>query len=345
MTGPSAAPATLPLLDALQEGVVLTEGGRVSFVNRSAAQLLEVDAARAVGLPLIWALRDHRLEAAVVEGRPIELETRGRWVQAVPVEGALLLRDVTELRRAEEDARELLAVLSHELRTPVTAIRAALEALSEDPPDGLRARFVGRAAQEAERLVRLLEDLTVEVRPPRERSLVLAEVARRAAAVIQPVLHRTGVRLRMDLPELSLWADEDKLLQVLINLLENAAIHGPDGGIVTLTAHVEGPMARVEVWDQGEPLEPTRVDELFQPHSRGHSAKAKGTGLGLYIVRSIARRWGGEAWGGPRVSVGVAGTAGGEPTGRGNAFGFSVPCARRGGAGAAQPASEPSSSR
>jgi len=343
VTGPAAAPAVRPLLDALQEGVVLTEGGRVSFINRSAARLLEVDASRAAGLPLIWALRDHRLEAAVEEGRPVEVETRGRWVQAVPVEGALLLRDVTELRRAEGNARELLAVLSHELRTPVTAIRAALEALSDDPPEGLQARFLGRATQEAERLVRLLEDLTVEVRPPRERSLVLAEVAQRAVAVIQPVLQRTRVRLRTDLPELALWADEDKLLQVLINLLENAAVHGPDGGRVTLTARAEGGMVRVEVWDEGEPLDPERIDELFELHSRGRSAKAKGTGLGLYIVRSIARRWGGEAWGAPRgTTVGGAFAAGDGTAARGNAFGFSVPRAR---SGAAQSASDPSSSR
>lgn len=332
----------LPLLDAFQEGVVLSEAGRVSFINRSAARLLEVDASRAVGLPLIWALRDHRLEAAVEEGRPVELETRGRWLQAVPVEGALLLRDVTELRRAEENARELLAVLSHELRTPATAIRAALEALSDDPPDGLRARFVGRAWQEAERLVRLLDDLTVEVRPPRARSLLLAEVAQRAVAVIQPVLGRTGVHLEMDVPALALWADEDKLLQVLINLLENAAVHGPDGGIVTLTARAEGPLARVEVWDEGEPLDPARIEELFQPHSRGRSAKAKGTGLGLYIVQSIARRWGGEAWGAPRGATSGTASAGGAASARGNVFGFSVPCAR---SGTAQPVSDPSSSR
>jgi len=324
----TAPPATPSLLDALEEGVVLTDGERVTFVNRSASQLLEVDPARATGQPLIWVLRDHRLEAALETGRAVELETRGRWVQAVPVGGALLLRDVTELRRAEENARELLAVLSHELRTPVTAIRAALEALAEDPPDGLRTRFLGRATQEAERLVRLLEDLTVEVRPPRERSVLLTEVARRAAGVVQPVLHRTGVRLLTELPPLELWADEDKLLQVLINLLENAAVHGPDGGTVTLVARAADGMARIEVWDEGEPLDPTRVDELFQPHSRGHSAKAKGTGLGLYIVRSIARRWGGEAWGGPRGAVGRVGGTGRESGGRGNAFGFSVPCAR-----------------
>jgi signal transduction histidine kinase len=327
VTGAAADTAAAPLLDALEEGVVLTDGERVSFVNRAAARLLEVDARRAAGIPLIWVLRDHRLEQAVAEGRTVELETRGRWLQAVPVDGALLLRDLTDLRRAREDARELLAVLSHELRTPVAAIRAALEALAGEPPDTLRQRFLARATQEAERLVRLLEDLTVEVRPPRERSLVLGEVAQRAAAVVQPVLKSQAVRLDTALPALELWADEDKLLQLLINLLENAAVHGPSGATVTLAAWADGPMARIEVWDEGEPLDPARVEELFEPHSRGRSAKAKGTGLGLYIVRSIARGWGGEAWGGPRHEA-VGDGAPPERSAPGNAFGFSVPCTR-----------------
>ncbi|HKI56023.1 MAG TPA: ATP-binding protein [Trueperaceae bacterium] len=303
-------------LDALDEGVVLMEEGRVTLVNRAAARFLEVAPERAVGEPLIRVLRDHRLEDAVASGRTVELETRGRRLQAVPVEGALLLLDLTALRRAQEDARELLAVLSHELRTPVTAIRATLEALDDDLPEALRRRFVRRARDESARLVRLLEDLTVEVRPPRERSLVLAEVVERAVAVVQPSLRAHAVRLSVDVPGTAVWADEDKLLQVLINLLENAAVHGPDGGRVHLQASPAERLVRLEVSDEGQPLDPSRVPQLFEPHARADGVKAKGTGLGLYIVRSIAERWGGQAWGGPA------------PDGAGNVFGVSVPLAR-----------------
>jgi signal transduction histidine kinase len=120
-------------------------------------------------------------------------------------------------------------------------------------------------------------------------------------------------------------------------------VHGPDGGTVTLAARAEGGMVRVEVLDEGEPLEEGRIDELFQPHSRGRSAKAKGTGLGLYIVRSIARRWGGDAWGKPRgVPAGDAAEADAAGTVRGNIFGFRVPRAR---SEAGQPVSEASSSK
>lgn len=315
----TSAPGASPWLDALEEGVVLIDGGRVTRINRAAAEFLQVAPERAVGEPLIRVLRDHRLEDAVAAGSQVEVETRGRHLQAVPVPGALLLRDLTPLRRAQADARELLAVLSHELRTPVTAIRATLEALDDDLPESLRRRFLARANQESARLVRLLEDLTVEVRPPRERSLVLGEIGERAEAVVQPTLHAHGVRLEVDVPEMEVLADEDKLLQALINLLENAALHGPDGGRVQLRARPAASFARVEVIDQGSPIEPARVAELFEPHARAASVRAKGTGLGLYIVRSIAERWGGEAWGGSSTD------------GSGNAFGFSVPLVRKAG--------------
>jgi signal transduction histidine kinase len=232
---------------------------------------------------------------------------------AAPIAGGVLLRDLTALRRAQEDARELLAVLSHELRTPVTAIRAALEALETDPPESVGARFLARASTEAERLVRLLEDLTVDVRPPRERSVELSPLAARAVAVVQARAARHAVRLELEIPEVSLWVDEDKLLQVLINLLENAVVHGPDDARVRLVGRQDPGGLRLEVWDEGRPLDPGVVEALFQPHSRGNGVKAKGTGLGLYIVRSIAERWGGGAWGGPRAD------------GHGNAFGVSVP--------------------
>ncbi len=301
----------------LTEGVVLLDDGRVRFVNDAAARLLELEPPIALGQPAIWILRDHRLEALALRGLgELELETRGRRLLARAIAGGLLLRDITDLRRAQEDARELLAVLSHELRTPVTAIRGALEALAVAPPESLRRGFVERALSEAERLGRLLEDLTVEARPPRARSLALLAVAQRALSALHPTLEERKVQVEIMLPEFQVWADEDKLLQVLVNLIENAAVHGPASGTVALKAWVNGERLHLEVQDEGVPLDRERVEALFQPHTRGGSVKAKGTGLGLYIVRSIAERWGGEAWGGGREDR------------RGNAFGFSVPTVR-----------------
>jgi signal transduction histidine kinase len=310
MTDPDVA-----LLDTLSEGVVIIRGGRVGFINREAGRLLEVAPEGARNLPLIAVLRDHRLERAYLEGVAAELETRGRRLLVRPIPAGLALQDVSELRRAQEEARELLAVLSHELRTPVTTIRSALEALAYELPPAQREHFLGRAKAETERLVRLLADLTVDVKPPRLRRIALREVGDRAVMLLQDTFAEHRVLATAALPELTVLADSDKLLQILINLLENAAIHGPDGRRVSLDGAAKGGFAEVTVRDEGRPLPPESIASLFEPHSRGPTvnAKAKGTGLGLYIVRSIAQRWGGRVWGRALAA--------------GNEFGFSVPLA------------------
>lgn len=305
--------ADAALLDALEEGVVLIHEGRVRFVNREAGRLLEVAPGEVRDLPVIAVLRDHRLERAYWTGVETELEARGRRLLVRPIPMGLSLRDVSELRRVQESARELLAVLSHELRTPVTTIRSALEALAYELPPAQREHFLDCAKAETERLVRLLADLTVDVKPPRLRRVPLREVAQRALGLLQGRLAEHRVRVELELPDLTVLADADKLLQVFVNLLENAAIHGPDDHEIRLVAAAAGAVAEVAVRDEGRPLSPDTIGALFEPHSRGRGVKAKGTGLGLYIVRSIAQGWGGRAWGRALAA--------------GNEFGFSVPLA------------------
>ena len=231
----------------LSEGVVLVEAGLVTDLNGAAAELLDVDRSAARGRSLISVLRDHRLERLAAgsvgvdageNGATLELELRGRLVTAYALPGALLLRDITEATAARSEARELLAVLSHELRTPVAAIRGVLEALSsglgaerlatERLETARLAYFVERATGEAERLSRLLTDLTVDVKPPRERTVDLFATAARAVAVTESVQRRHGVSVTLLPTSARAWVDEDKLLQALVNLLENAVIHGVD---------------------------------------------------------------------------------------------------------------------
>ncbi|HZJ10682.1 MAG TPA: ATP-binding protein [Trueperaceae bacterium] len=342
--------------DALAEGVVLVTTAVVLDLNAAAASLLDVTREAARGAPLMSVLRDHRLErlataAGAGERAAHQVELRGKAVEAVVVPGALLLRDRSEVAIAKRDARELLAVLSHELRTPVAVIRAVLEALaggpSEDadagpggpesagvgaidnagagsgsgsrPGPGLdeqrKTYFLRRAIGEAERLTRLLSDLTVDVRPPRERTVELGAAIARAVAVTESVQRRHAVSVGVLPSALAVWVDEDKLLQALVNLVENAVVHGREGGQVEVAARAEGSLAVVEVRDEGSRLAPELIETLFEPRAQG-GGKNKGTGLGLRIVRSLATGWGGAAWGGARSDS--------RP---GNAFMFSVPLA------------------
>lgn len=308
MSGPENAG---PWLELVTEGIVAVAGGHVRFLNRAAAELLGVDQRRAAGQPLIAVLRDHRLEHAFLAQQPAELPVRGRTVEVRPFPAGMLLHDLTGVRRAQDDARELLAVLSHEFRTPVTTIRSTLEALGYGLPEEQQARLLARAEAEADRLVRLLQDLTVDVRPPLLRRIALAEVAERAAALLQDAFTASRVRLRYDLAPATVLADEDKLLQALINLLENAALHGPPEGQISLVAEQGEPgWLAVAVRDEGSPLPAEQLERFFEPHARGRSGRPGGGGLGLFIVRSIATRWGGHAWGRPLPA--------------GNEFGFTV---------------------
>ncbi len=300
-----------PYFDLLEEGLILVGDRRVVRLNAAAGRFLDVEPDGAAGAPLISVLRDHRLEEVFLTGQSTELETRGRILRASATLDCLMLVDLSETRRAQESARELLAVLSHELRTPATTIRSTLEALRYPLEEAQRERFLGRAEAETERLVRLLNDLTVDVRPPKLRSLALREVVSRALTLLHDTFLEHKVRLECSVPPFTVLADADKLLQVLINLLENAAVHGPDEKTVFLAVEMQGAWVRVSVRDEGQPLLKPAIEGLFEPHSRGRGVKVKGTGLGLYIVRSIANRWGGEAWGRPLET--------------GNEFGFSVP--------------------
>jgi signal transduction histidine kinase len=303
-------------LDLIEDGLVLVDAQlSVRFINQAAARYLEVAAEQAIGLPLIAVVRDHRLEQVVTGGEPIEIQTRRRTLAASAVPGGLLLHDRTALREAQNSARELLAVLSHELRTPVTTISSTLEALHYDLPAPQRDRFLLHASTETQRLVRLLNDLTVDVTPPQLRRIALREVAGRAEALLAGTFAQRGAELVSELDDLTVLADLDKLLQVLINLLENAAVHGPADRTITLRAWFDAAEGKVlvTVTDEGEPLPAASIERLFEPNAQGPGVKARGTGLGLYIVRSIASRWGGRAWGRPLAA--------------GNEFGFSVPAA------------------
>lgn len=285
--------------DELTEGIVLIDDGRVVRMNAAASKHLGVDRRKALGLPPIAVLRDHRLERAYLERREAEVGVRGRTLRIRPITGGVALHDVTDLRRSERDARDLLAVLSHELRTPATTIQGTLDALDLDLAPARRDRLLARARIESARLVRLLGDLTAEAQPPRARSVWLPDMVERTLALLEPAASARNVRIRTGALDATVWIDPDKLLQVLLNLVENAVMHGPADADVTIRAEdaAGGPGVAVVVRDEGSPLDPSTVEELFAPHRRG--AGSDGSGLGLYIVRSIATRAGGSAWARP----------------------------------------------
>lgn len=295
-------------MDALPQAVLLFEAGapgslHVTRLNAAAERLWEVPQDRAAGRPLLEVVRRHTLEALAGRGGELELEVGGRTLRCTATcaatgpggqqTGALIVEDITAHRRREAELREATAILSHEFRTPVTGLRGVLEALEYDMPPALAQNFVRQGLQEVERLARLVEDLAVGFRPTRARTLPLAEAFARAERLLAPELATRQATLTFGGNHL-VRADPDKLLQVLLNLIENALKYGPAGQPVEVTTAGRGNWVEVAVLDHGPPLQET--EGLFRAHTRGPHAPGQGSGMGLYIVRSIVHGWGGQAW-------------------------------------------------
>lgn len=205
-------------------------------------------------------------------------------------------RMAADLAAADRQRRDLIANVSHELRTPITALHAVLENLvdgvSEPDPATLRT-----ALAQTERLGRLVSELldlsSIEagaLRLDREnlpvRALfadVVAEGEMLAAAQGRGIRFRTGV----EPAAATVVADRGRLHQVLLNLLDNAARHGPAGGEVRLLAHAAGGELVIDVEDDGPGIPPAQRERIFDRFTRGGRTDGGGTGLGLAIARWV----------------------------------------------------------
>jgi two-component system, OmpR family, phosphate regulon sensor histidine kinase PhoR len=297
--------------DALETAVLLFDTDAVLGLNKAAETLFGLSTARARERSLIEVLRNHRLERLAFSGGQLELELQGRLFRVRAEPGVMLFDDISAIRKREFELREVMAVLSHEFRTPVAAIKSLLEALETDPPLPERQRFLEMSLLEAERLVRLVEDLTVGFRPQAERTFVALEAFERVQRLTLEEFQRREVRLEADLNDAVVRCDPDKLVQVLLNLLENAARHGPNPGLIWIEATRVTGFNSFTIFDQGQPLDD--YTQIFDAHRR--SPTSRGSGMGLYIVRSIVQAWNGEVKGHYN------------PKRQGNEFIFTVPAA------------------
>ena len=280
-------------------GVVLAEAGRVRYLNPAAARLLDADPEAAVGRPLGLVLRHHRLLELLAAGGRERLTLHGRRLEAHAVAGALFLNDVSELERVREELEHERRMLAHEFRTPVAGLAGLLEVLASGPEPGEAREALELMRAEVERLARLLHGQGGEHARPWRPDALRARLER-----FMP--QARGVRWETELP---LDADPDRVYQVLVNLVDNALRYGRPP-VSVRTRPLEGGGVRLEVVDAGEEL--ADYERLFQPGRRGlHAAGVRGSGLGLALVRRLARSWGGEAYG-RRLE-------------EGNAFGVTVP--------------------
>jgi two-component system OmpR family sensor kinase len=203
------------------------------------------------------------------------------------------------LESARDAERRFLADASHELRTPLTALRGNAAYVARHGADRDALEGIER---DAERLTGLLDDLLALARedaaPAVEEPVLLDELAR-AAADAEP-------QVVVDAPQpVAVTGDGAALARALANLVENARIHGPPAGRITVAARLEGDRAVLSVADEGEGIPPADVEHAFARFWRSPDARARpGSGLGLAIVKATAARHGGAVRvDGARVSL------------------------------------------
>lgn len=301
------------LLEQLQEGVIAIDAElRVQVANGSARALLgSATVEPGQPLPKYWGevqLQElvhglFRRDAAVAEARAETDDERIISIVGVPAGGSdlavVVLSDITEHERRERAEREFVANASHELRTPVSAIVSAVEALQsgakESPAD--RDRFIDVIDRQALRLGRLTRSLLVMARAQsREQTIRLTPVRLRPLLdeIVRSSQPHDRVELTVDCPDgLCVRAHRDLAEQVFSNLVENALKHTPHGQVVLAAAErEEGVVVNVSDTGAGIPLEAR--DRVFDRFYSVRAGRRAGFGLGLAIARDAVRALGGR---------------------------------------------------
>lgn len=299
---------TAAIIASLAEGVVAVDGaGRMVMANEVARELLHLGSGDVTGRPLppskeaLLRTRDEQL---------LELPG-GRIVAALAVplgqgEGSIItLRDVTSEQRLAQARRDLVANVSHELKTPVTGIRGLQELIAQgDHAPDEQSELIALIGVEVARLERLVEEqlelarldageMRLELAPTD-----LAAVAERALGPRRRLAQEDGVELVAVPPAPQVdpvaLADTVRVEQVILILVDNALAHTPRGGRIEVSLDGDTTWARLTVRDTGEGIPADEQAVIFDRFYRRDDSRARpGTGLGLAIARGIARAHGG----------------------------------------------------
>jgi signal transduction histidine kinase len=310
------------VLAAVGEGIALVDhGGVVRLWNPAAERILGIAAGAVVGRALEavvpgWRVAAERLgpggEMAARETLPVSVGDRELWLSIVAVgspDGTVYaFRDDTSERALDHARSTFIATVSHELRTPLAGIYGAAVTLQRREfsiDTEQRNRLLAIVAGEAERLARIVDEILVAAQLESGR-MILAHDSIDLRAAAADVL--AAARERLDSHTLVLdapaalppvVADDQKLRQVLANLVDNAIKYAPTGTRVHVSIAAERDRVVARVRDEGPGIPPGERGRIFEKFFRldpDQVSGVAGTGLGLYISRGLVERMGGEIW-------------------------------------------------
>jgi PAS domain S-box-containing protein len=340
---------TRSILDNMLGGLITIDGkARIESVNRAAERIFGYRQDELVGRQLTELVPDVPgqdkwtfLKAALPKalGRVTEWEGRRKGGQVFPFELSMFefetdagrrfagsIHDASERREVERLKKEFVATVSHELRTPLTSIRGSLRLLAS----GVLGELAGEAREVLEiadrnalRLIGLINDILDLERLESGRlemqfeETAVDDVLRRSVEAVRGVAEQQGIRLELRPTAERAWADPQRLVQVVVNLVGNAIKFSAPGQSVTLEAEARPPFVEVRVIDHGRGIPEALREAVFERFKQVEASDARekgGTGMGLAICKAIVERHGGE--------IGVL-----SEEGKGSTFYFRVPAA------------------
>lgn len=325
------------VVNAVSESIIVVDpDGEAVLVNPAARSLLDIDDGSDDSRQICRifhrrhpdlhdAMRRYFHEEHGAEPFSLRVEIHGRprvlTISAAPLDGAdygyvYVIHDITEALSLLEMKSRFVSIVSHEIRTPLTSLAGSLDLVDAGVLGTLpekAADLISVARTSTGRLVRLVNDVLDLDRLESDRvTLVpswlttddlLVEIVR----TMQPLASERDVRLIVDADHEPVFADHDRVVQVLLNLVQNALKFSPPGSTVVIGGHRRGSEIRFTVDDEGRGIPPSELETIFEPFTQIDDADDRGgsgTGLGLAICRGIVNRHGGRIWAENRVPIG-----------------------------------------
>jgi len=316
------------VLSSMFEGIMITdEIGEILLVNPSVRKLFLIESSPEGRKPL-EVIRNNVIQEIVdkvltknrkVVTQEVKIDLPGQriiLINGVPVikgnviEGAVLVfHDITELKRLEEIRKDLVANVSHELRTPVSSIKGYAETLLEGKVENedTKKEFLNIIYQDSNRLANLIDDLLDLSKIESDKMKMEFEpveippILNRCISILEKSAKDKLLSIKLNVPDKlpKVLGDQGRLLQVLLNLLDNAIKYTPEGMSVTISAARKENVVQIDIFDTGIGISEKDLPRIFERFYRVDKARSRelgGTGLGLSIVKHIVQAHNGQVW-------------------------------------------------
>lgn len=323
------------VLKYMTDGVIATDRkGRIILINEPAAELLNVSRETVLSQPitsLLGIANEYSFEDLLKEqesvildfstkNKPFILRANFSVIQKETgyVNGLItVLHDITEQEKIDMERREFVANVSHELRTPLTTMRSYIEALAEGAwkDEDIAPKFLNVTQTETERMIRLVTDLLqlskMDSKDYRfQKEIVNFTILFNRIIDRFEISKRQNVTFIRDLPNKAIFTeiDEDKMTQVLDNVISNAMKYSPEGGNIIFKLKEEYNAILISVKDQGVGIPKEQVNKIFERFYRVDKARSRqlgGTGLGLAIAKEMVEAHNGEIWADSKEGIGT----------------------------------------